>query len=77
VATELNSLVLAVQRLADQAVSRDATVIATAVALKDADEVRRNTSTQRWEPKARTIAVLAVVLMIVAILVTVWVARQP
>lgn len=75
VAKQLNALALGVQRLADQAVSRDATVITTAAALKDAEEVRRNSSTQRWEPKARTIAVLTVVLAVVAIVVTLVVTR--
>lgn len=55
---EMHSLTLAVQRLADQAVSRDATVVTTAAALKDADEARRQKETQAWSPWAKLFAAL-------------------
>jgi hypothetical protein len=58
VAREMHSLTLAVQRLGDQAVSRDATVITTAAALKDAEAARRDNSEHAWSPIARLLAVL-------------------
>jgi hypothetical protein len=48
VAEEMHGLKLAVQRLGDQAVSRDATVLTTAAALKDAEEARRDKTEQAW-----------------------------
>lgn len=58
VARELHNLVLAVQRLSDQAVSRDATVVTTAAALKDAEEARRSQGERSWSPFAKVLAVL-------------------
>jgi hypothetical protein len=55
-ARELHLLVLAVQRLEQQAVARDATVVTTAKALKEAEEARRDKSTQSWSPFARLMA---------------------
>jgi hypothetical protein len=65
VGTELHELKLAVQRLGDQAIARDATVITTASALKDADEARRNTADQRWSPWQKGFAVIAAVAALV------------
>lgn len=62
VAKELATLTLAVQRLGDQAISRDATVITTAAALKDAEAARRNADDQSWSPIARFIAAAGVIL---------------
>jgi hypothetical protein len=60
-AREMHDLTLAVQRLSDQAVSRDATVIATAAALKDAEDARRDRSERSWSPLARfSLAIAAV-----------------
>lgn len=61
IATKLGELSLAVQRLGDQAVARDATVVTTAAALKDAEEARRDKTEQSWSPVAKALAVLAVV----------------
>lgn len=58
IANEMHALTLAVQRLGDQAISRDATVVTTAAALKDAEDARRAKGEQTWTPFARTIAVL-------------------
>jgi hypothetical protein len=58
VAKEMHGLTLAVQRLGDQAVARDATVVTTAKALKDAEDARRAQSDQSWSPFARLLAVL-------------------
>jgi hypothetical protein len=57
-ARELHALVLAVQRLGDQAVAREATVVTTAKALKDSEDARRDKSTQSWSPFARFMAAL-------------------
>lgn len=56
---EMHNLTLAVQRLGDQAVSRDATVVTTAAALKDAEDARRSKSEQGWTPVQRIIALVA------------------
>lgn len=53
IAREMRDLRMAVQRLADQAVARDATVITTAAALKDAEEARRDRTEQSWSPWAK------------------------
>jgi hypothetical protein len=58
VAEEMHALTLAVQRLGDQAIARDATVIATAKALKEADDQRRAKGEQSWTPVGRILAVL-------------------
>jgi hypothetical protein len=58
IAKEMHGLTLAVQRLSDQAISRDATVVTTAAALKDAEEARRGLSEQSWTPVSRVLAVL-------------------
>jgi hypothetical protein len=52
-ANEMHELTMAVQRLADQATARDATIIATANALRAADEARRTKSEQTWSPWSR------------------------
>jgi hypothetical protein len=62
VAAELNGLKLAVQRLGDQAVSRDATVVTTAAALKDAEDARRSKTESAWTPVAKAIAIGSVAL---------------
>lgn len=68
VASELHDLKLAVQRLGDQAVSRDATVITTAAALKDAEAARRDKADQSWSPWAKIFAGLAAIGVIVGII---------
>ena len=63
---EMHGLTPAIQRLVDQGTARDATVITTAAALKDA--ARRDKSEQTWSPFAKTITVLGVLLVAVGIL---------
>lgn len=58
-ARELHGLTLAVQRLGDQADASAATVLATASALKAADEARRAKSDQSWSPFQRIVAAVA------------------
>jgi len=66
--SEVHALTLAIQRLTDQGTARDATVITTAAALKDAEAARRDRSEQTWSPFAKTITVLGVLLVAVGIL---------
>lgn len=67
IAKEMHALTLAVQRLGDQAVSRDATVVTTAAALKDAEEARRSKDDQSWSPVARLFAVLGALAALAAV----------
>jgi hypothetical protein len=71
VAEALQSLTLAVQRLGDQAVARDATVVTTAKALKEAEEARRDKTEQSWTPLTRTIALMAGVATVVVTLLAI------
>lgn len=57
-AREMHNLTLAVQRLGDQAVARDATVVTTAAALKEAEDARRDRTDRSWSPFAKLFAVL-------------------
>lgn len=52
----LDGLAMQVQRLADQAIARDATVLTTATALEKADTARRAKSEQSWSPVAKILA---------------------
>jgi hypothetical protein len=58
ISKEMQTMALAVQRMADQAVARDATVITTAAALEKADSARRARSDQSWSPIAKLVTVL-------------------
>lgn len=77
IANELHDLKLAVQRLADQAVSDATTRIATAEALEKADLARRSRNEQRWSPVARLLAVLGVVVAVAAIVVSIYLGIRP
>jgi hypothetical protein len=69
IADELAGLKLAVQRLGDQAVARDATVVTTAAALKDAEEARRAKSEQTWSPLAKVMASLGTLATVAGVVV--------
>lgn len=71
-ADEMHELTLAVQRLGDQAVSRDATVITTAAALKDAEEARRTKSEQSWTPFARLAVVISALVALIGIVLAIY-----
>jgi hypothetical protein len=58
---------LAIQQLADQAKADAVTRVATATALKDAEDVRRDKSEQRWTPVQRVIALIAAIASAVVI----------
>jgi hypothetical protein len=62
-------LVLAVQRLGDAASSDRATVLTTAKALKDADDVRRDKTETRWSPMTRLLAVIGTLAALIAAIV--------
>ena len=70
IAREMHNLTLAVQRLADQAVARDATVVTTAAALKDAEEARRDRTEQGWAPWQKALAVIAGLVAVAGLIVT-------
>lgn len=70
-AQEMHLQTLAVQRLGDQAEAAARTALATAAALKAADETRRAQSEQRWSPIQKLLAVVAGVAAIVATIVAV------
>ena len=76
IAKEMHALTLAVQRLGDQAVARDATVVTTAAALRDADEARRAQADRSWSPYARAIAVVGA-LAALASIVGLYLALRP
>jgi hypothetical protein len=71
--SEVHGMRLAVQQLSLQAIARDATVVTTAAALKDADQARRiqeqqrqEQSESRWSPMAKAIAIVGVLAAVVA-----------
>jgi hypothetical protein len=73
VAAELHGMRLDIQQLGLQAIARDATVVTTAAALKDADQARRiqeqqrqEQSESRWSPMAKAIAIVGVLAAVVA-----------
>jgi hypothetical protein len=72
VADEMHDMKLAVQRLADQAVSDATTRIATAEALEKAEVARRSRNEQRWSPVAKLLAVLGVIVAVAAVVVTIY-----
>jgi hypothetical protein len=67
---EIHGLALALQRLADQAVARDATVLTTAAALKEAEEARRDKTEQGWAPWQKALAVVAGLVAVAGLIVT-------
>ncbi len=71
VARELAGVKLALQRLADSADADRRTVVTTAAALKDAEEARRSTTTDRWGPWQKAAVLIGAVGTIVGILVVV------
>ena len=57
-AAEMAQVRMLLQRLADSADADRRTVVTTAAALKDAEEARRSTTTDRWSPWQKGIALL-------------------
>ena len=75
-ATELHGLALLLQELGQDAKASAATVIATAKALKEAEEARRTNAEQSWSPVAKLIAVLATVATLVGTVVGLYLALR-
>ena len=67
VAVALAAQTLAIQQLADQAKADAVTRVATATALKDAEDVRRDKSDQSWTPVQRIIALVAAAASVLSI----------
>jgi hypothetical protein len=67
IAREMQGVKLALQRLADGADADRNTALATAAALKTADEVRRAQATDRWSPWQKAVALLAALAAIASI----------
>jgi hypothetical protein len=76
IAKEMHALTLAVQRLGDQAVSRDATVVTTAAALKDAEDARRSKDDRSWSPIARLFAGLGAAAALASLIGAVYLALK-
>ena len=68
---EVHGLRLDVQQLGLQAIARDATVVTTAAALKDADQARRDSAVQRWSPMAKALAVIGVLAAVAGVVVAI------
>jgi len=66
------SLVLQLQRLEDAAAADRETVLATARALKDADETRQAASERRWSPLARLGAAVGALAALAGIIFGIW-----
>lgn len=71
VGDELHGLKLEVQRLSDQAKADAKTLIITAVALKDADQARRDAEQDKWTPVQKAIAVVGVLAVVAGVVVAV------
>lgn len=67
-ADEVRGMRIDVQRLADQAEASSQTLLATAEALRNADEARTRQSTQSWSPWTRGFAVLAAMATVLSII---------
>jgi hypothetical protein len=68
VASEMSAMKLLLQRLADSADSDRRTVVTTASALKDAEEARRSTTTDRWSPWQKGAVIIGAIGTVVGIL---------
>jgi hypothetical protein len=75
VAAELRQVNLSLQRLADQRLADNDTVVATAAALKDAEEARRDKSERSWTPVARVAVVVSAVVAVVGVVLAIYANR--
>lgn len=66
-ADEMAGVKMALQRLADQAEGRDATVLTTATALDKADTQRREAAERSWSPVAKLSTAVGLVLGILGV----------
>jgi hypothetical protein len=74
IAGRLGEMTLALQRLSDQAVARDATVVTTAAALKDADAARRREDDKSWSPIGRLFAAIGAATAVITVVLAVFLA---
>lgn len=72
-ATELHTLNMQVQRLADQATARDLAVLAAANAEREIDLTRRTHADGRWWPWQRVFAYVAAVVVVAGMSAFFWV----
>jgi hypothetical protein len=77
VADELARVNMQLQRLGDQAMAREATVVTTAAALKESEEARRNKSESSWSPAAKTLTVIGALVGLAGLVVAVYLALRP
>lgn len=68
---EIHGMRMDIQRLADQAQASAKTLLATAEALRAANEARTRQATRNWLPWARGFAVLAAIATLISIVTTV------
>lgn len=73
-ADELTAIRLAIQKLGDQAEARDKTVVATAVALKEAEDVRRSKTEEGWAPWTRVAVVCGGVGVVLSLILSFYLA---
>ena len=71
VASELHQVSLSIQRLGDQALSRDEAARLVSQALKDSTEQAAQIANKRWAPWARTLALITGVVGLLSIATTV------
>lgn len=77
VGRRLESMSLQLQRLADQAESDAATRVATAAALKDADEARRHTAERTGLTVSRATAVIGAGIAVATLALGLYLALRP
>jgi hypothetical protein len=72
----INTLALAVQRLADEFAASQRTLVITAQALEDARKARRDQSAQTWSPVAKVFTTLGALAVIVQIILGILAATK-
>lgn len=70
-------MALQLQRLADQSAADAKTRVATAAALKEAEDARRVTAEGRWTPLARTLLVLGALVSLATLAIGLYAATRP
>lgn len=68
----INSLNLVTQRLGDDAQASRETALSLAKALRDADEARRDKSTDAWSPFQRAVVVLSALTALAAVIIAIF-----
>lgn len=68
----IQALILVVQRLTDKIDASDVRVIATAKALREAEDARRDKNEQGWSPLARWSTGIGILVAVVGLAVLLW-----